>query len=247
MRRSLVLLLGVGAGVVLARMFDEPSPRAEAGPRPLPPCQDINGDGQSDVTDAVYLLTWLFLGGQAPTCPAANGEPAGLPDTGQTTCFDADGNGIPCTSATCAGQDGLYATGCSSDGRFTDNGDGTVTDHCTGLMWQKDTADVNEDGRSNDRDFITWCGALAYCEGLSFAGHDDWRLPNVRELQSILDYGRLSPSIDPVFGTVRYCWSSTSTPDSGHPWVVDFGVGRVDIGNSSDEIVSYVRAVRPGS
>ena len=49
-------------------------------------------------------------------------------------------------SATCPGQDGFYQTGCAPDHRFVDNGDGTVTDNCTGLMWQKDTADVNVDG-----------------------------------------------------------------------------------------------------
>jgi hypothetical protein len=246
MKKVLKVLVVLGVGVALGRLFVAPSPRAEAGGgEPLPPCQDINGDGSSNLTDAIYFLNWLFQGGQAPTCPATNGKLVGLPDTGQTTCYDGAGNLIDCASATCAGQDGFHATGCSSEGRFTDNGDGTVTDHCTGLMWQRDTADVNEDGQSTDRDFVTWCGALAYCEGLSFAGHDDWRLPNVRELQSILDYGRLSPSIDPVFRALRYYWSSTSTPgDPAHPWVVDFGVGRFELGDG--ENYSYVRAVRPG-
>jgi hypothetical protein len=240
-------------GVVFGRMFDGVSSMAEAGEgkgggEPLPPCQDINGDGSSNLSDAIYFLQWLFQGGRAPSCPATNGEPAGLPDTGQTTCYDAAGNPIPCTVATCAGQDGLYATGCSSEGRFTENGDGTVTDHCTGLMWQKDTADVNDDGQSTDRDFITWCGALAYCEGLSFAGHANWRLPNVRELQSIVDYGRLSPSIDPVFrGLGRNYWSSTSSPEDPptSAWFVDFGFGRVDI-VSGENVHLHVRAVRRG-
>ena len=77
---------------------------------------------------------------------------------------------------------------------FTDNGDGTVTDAATGLMWQQ--AD-NGAGK-------TWKEALSYAENLVLAGHDDWRLPNAKELQSILDYTR-SPAthgtaaIDPVF------------------------------------------------
>jgi len=70
---------------------------------------------------------------------------------------------------------------------------------------------VNGDGQSTVQDYTPWCDALAYCENLDFAGHDDWRLPNVRELQSIVDYGRFNPSIDPVFGACSaWGWSSTS-------------------------------------
>jgi len=77
---------------------------------------------------------------------------------------------------------------------FTDNGDGTVTDAATGLIWQQDDSVT---GR-------TWEQALSYAENLVLAGRDDWRLPNAKELQSIVDYTR-SPdthgtaAIDPVF------------------------------------------------
>ncbi len=77
---------------------------------------------------------------------------------------------------------------------FVENGDGTITDEATGLMWPQ--ADSGEP--------MTWVQALAYAEGLELAGYDDWRLPNVKELQSIVDYTR-SPSttgsaaIDPLF------------------------------------------------
>jgi hypothetical protein len=77
---------------------------------------------------------------------------------------------------------------------FVDNGDGTVTDLATGLMWMKDDSGVG----------MNWQDALAYAEGLSCAGYDDWRLPNAKELQSIVDYSR-SPethgtaAIDSVF------------------------------------------------
>lgn len=69
-------------------------------------------------------------------------------------------------------------------------------------MWQKETALLGT---------RTWQNALKYCEGLALAGHTDWRLPNVRELLSIVDYGRYDPSIDPIFGAVSnvYCSSST--------------------------------------
>lgn len=86
---------------------------------------------------------------------------------------------------------------------FEDNGNGTVTDNATGLMWMQD----------DNASAILWKDALSYCENLEFAGYNDWRLPNAKELQSILDYSRSpettnSASIDPVFNT-------TSITDEG--------------------------------
>ena len=206
------------------------------------PCD--GGDGDLNLSDPVYLLNHLFRGGQEPVCP----EPpmkgsSGLPDTGQTTCYVGD-NVVDCASATCAGQDGLYATGCQPEDRFTDNGDGTVPDTCTGLMWQKDTG--------NDGNGLNWCDALAYCENLDLAGHDDWRLPNVRELQSIVDYGRFGPAIDPVFGALSSgYWSSTTYEGGGTDggWSVNFSDGDdyngVDVGTARAGPL-LVRAVRSG-
>jgi hypothetical protein len=213
---------------------------------------DVNADGNLDVSDAVTILGHLFLGSPTELLALCAVPPAGLPDTGQRNCYglvDDQGKEIGCDSATCPGQDGSYATGCPSEGRFVDNGDGTVTDHCTGLMWQKDTADVNGDGQfvNNNRDDASWCDALAYCENLSFAGHNDWRLPNVRELQGIVDYGRINPSIDPAFDALSSVyWSSTSyadNPDSA--WVVYFGYGAVSYDGKAGSF--YVLAVRSGT
>ena len=121
-----------------------------------------------------------------------------------------------------------------------------MTDNCTGLTWQRDTADVNGDGQSTDQDYLPWCEALAYSENLSFAGHEDWRIPNVRELQSIVDYGLFGPSIDPVFVALSSVyWSSTSI--AGSPvfaWFVVFNSGHV--GNGGKDFDYYVRAVRSG-
>ncbi len=232
LRISLLLVVGFAIG----RFSHEGSANAQVADRP-PPCQDVNGDGQSNVTDAVFLLTWLFGRGPGPECPRV-----GLPDTGQTTCYGVAGNVVDCASATCAGQDGLYATGCPPEGRFTDNGAGTVTDTCTGLMWQKDTG--------NDGNRLAWCDALAYCENLELADHDDWRLPNVRELQSIVDYGRFGPAIDPVFGALSsWYWSSTSHGGGGRDggWSVNFSDGDhysgVDVGRARAAPL-FVRAVR---
>jgi hypothetical protein len=207
---------------------------------------DVNGDGKLDLTDAMYLLSHLFQGGPAPVaieCPQL--LPRGLPPTGQTKCYDDAGNEIACDSPDFPGQDGFYQADCPNAGRFVDNGDGTVTDNCTGLMWQKDTADTNGIGNT-----LPWCDAIAYCDNLSFAGHEDWRLPNVRELQSIVDYGRFNPSIGPVFGAFSFSyWSSTSFASFPRAaWLVSFDGGFVNDdeagqgGNKSSP--GFVRAVR---
>ncbi len=93
---------------------------------------------------------------------------------------------------------------------LANNGDGTVTDHATGLMWQQENG-----GQYN------WEEALAYCENLTQGGLTDWRLPNVKELHSIVDYGQTYPAIDTsVFavnepaGTSSYYWSSTTHGDT---------------------------------
>jgi len=73
-------------------------------------------------------------------------------------------------------------------GDFTDNGDGTVTDNNTGLTWQQ-----AEGGSMN------WEDALIYCEDLSLAGYTDWRLTNIKELESIIDDNIYDPAIDTNF------------------------------------------------
>ena len=69
---------------------------------------------------------------------------------------------------------------------FVDNGDCTITDEATGLMWAQDDSGMAMD----------WETALAYAENSTYAGYDDWRLPNVKELQSIVDYSGVFPAID---------------------------------------------------
>ncbi len=98
---------------------------------------------------------------------------------------------------------------------FADHGDGTVTDRATGLTWTQATSAQPMD----------WPTALAYAEGLSLAGHDDWRLPDAKELQSIVDYGRApeaadparrGPAIDPHFVLAdpeAWCWTGTTHGD----------------------------------
>lgn len=108
----------------------------------------------------------------------------------------------------------LYVRGNPSYGRndFVDHGDGTVTDRATGLMWMKEDC-----GRG-----MTWEDALAYCENLEFAGHSDWRLPNAKELQSIVDYTRSpdttrSAALAPVFQATEIV-NEGGAPDYASYW-----------------------------
>jgi len=148
---------------------------------------------------------------------------------------------------------------CGPFDNFIDNGDGTVTNTDTGLMWEVKT----DDGGNRDKDnTYTWEEALSYCDTLTLASHNDWRLPNANELQSIVDYSTYDPSINTTFfpDTVSPTyipipsspyWSSTTNADypgyAGDPsyaWLVDFYAGDVYGGRKS--YYSYVRAVRGG-
>ena len=121
----------------------------------------------------------------------------------------------------------FYVRGNTEYGKndFRDNGDGTITDRATDLTWLKFDSGQLEAGESkNGR--LNWEQALRWAESLGYAGHSDWRLPNIKELQSIVDYTRSpdttgSAAIDPVFkatairdalGEPNYAfyWSSTT-------------------------------------
>jgi hypothetical protein len=103
----------------------------------------------------------------------------------------------------------LYVRGASTCGTndFVDNGDGTVTDRNTGLMWMRDDSGHLGAGTSGDGG-LNWQQALDWAENLEYAGYSDWRLPNAKELQGIVDYSRSpattnSAAIDPVFNCTR--------------------------------------------
>ncbi len=197
-----------------------------------PPCcnGDVNGDGGIDLGDAVYILQYLFAQGPE-IAPIACGS-CRLPATGQTQCYDMNGNVVDCRNPDCPGQDGFYQAGCPMEGRFVDNGDGTITDQCTGLMWQQATADINGDGVIDPAvqgggptsDTPTWQVALTYCENLQFAGYSDWRLPNIRELESTVNYGLPIPDCDPAFDAEpwRYWSSSSYAANPAGTWIVPY-------------------------
>ena len=119
------------------------------------------------------------------------------------------------------------------------NGDGTITDRSTGLMWSQ-----SDNGKG-----LEWEDALVYAETSELSGYTDWRLPNIKELQAVVDYSRsptatdganIGPAIDPLFTVSQitseagyddypYYWSSTSayfsteSPGYYYGWYVAIG------------------------
>jgi hypothetical protein len=225
----------------------------------------------------------------SPSCePDTSGcQCAALPASGQVTSFTADKNdgigdpvSVPDDGTVQAGQPLAYG----------DNGDGTITDRNTGLMWEKksnddglhdqDTAyfwsgngtqetiwdwldDLNNTCANDDTVECT-AGGETDCENAGiggacgFAGYRDWRIPNIRELQTIVNYGASGPLVDAVFSTecpegctVLDCsctrgstyWQSTTSPTGPvNAFVVSFGDGVV--ATPTKETSAFVRAVR---
>jgi hypothetical protein len=132
---------------------------------------------------------------------------------------------------------GGLLSGVSAEAAWVDNHDGTVSDTLRGLLWQQG------DGQ-NDQGCRNWEQALAYCEGLNLAGHGDWRLPNIRELESLVDDSRYNPSIDPAFQCRSYYYWSGSTY-AGYPanaWPVYFGYGDAYWSNKTPNVLRPVCA-----
>ncbi|MDA3896335.1 MAG: DUF1566 domain-containing protein [Desulfobacteraceae bacterium] len=112
-------------------------------------------------------------------------------DTGQAKCYDASGAEIACP----AGGKPFYGQDAQHDGHlssYTDNGDGTVTDNITGLMWQQ-SPDTNEDGDIKADDKLTYDDAVARVNTFGLCGYNDWRLPTIKELYSLVDFSGAGP------------------------------------------------------
>ena len=107
-----------------------------------------------------------------------------------------------------------------------------VKDLGTGLMWQGCVAGQSGTDCTGTATDMTWKDALSYCEGLSWAGHDDWRLPNAHELQSIVDYGKSNPAIDttafPNAPNSDFWSSSSNAFSTSYAWFVNFVNGVVN-------------------
>ncbi len=175
-----------------------------------------------------------------------------LPRTGQESCYSATGVVIPCAGT---GQDGDKQAGVAwPSSRFADNRDGTVTDNLTGLIWLKDASCTEAvGGIERESGLLDWPAALTWCNNLangkcglsdnSVAG--DWRLPNVNELRSLIDYGRHDPALPAghPFSNVRsvWYWSSTTNP------VYTGGAFNVGMSRGSVHVTSKVRPVTGGA
>ena len=226
-------------------------------------CGDLDSNGSIAATDALLLLRNAV--GQSVTlmCPAGGLRP---PATGQTTTFGP-------------GSDGDVQAGAALS--YTDNGDGTITDNNTGLMWEK----KDDSGGIHDQDNVyTWSTGSNNMDGTlktvfldtlndvagggtnCFAGRCDWRIPSLKELQSIVDSERFDPAIDPAFHQPATCtgcsdvtlascsctkftntnyWSSTTDIDPAFKvWTVFFHSGFVPAPPKTDS--NSVRAVRGG-
>ncbi len=157
-----------------------------------------------------------------------------LPDTGQTDNYTA-----------VYGEDSDYLINVPS---FSNNGDGTVTDLVTGLMWQK-----------TDGGEMTIEAAEIYCDNLVLGGYSDWRLPAAGELFAILNHGRSNPAIDTLYFTktaAEYWWTSARQIDnSSKIWVTNSGGGigahpkteTISAGGTKRFHVRAVRSAAPGT
>jgi len=221
---------------------------------------DDNNDNRVTIDELVRAVGAALEG-----CPEPS-EGSRLLQTGQAECDQGSGTLETCPGSP-PGQDGAVRAGVPFS--YTDNGDGTITDNVTGLMWEK----LSDDGSIHDFDnTYTWYAAfndkIAALNAANFAGHNDWRLPNRRELESLVHAGRvagLNPAVDPAFDQCTqdcqattttcsctqfgYYWSSTTSQDiQTLAWAVNFESSDVNAYDKGTEAsVEYgVRAVRGG-
>ena len=164
---------------------------------------------------------------------------------GDTTVWVANsGGGIgahPKNETVSAGGIKYFNARCVKDvvwhSEYTDNGNGTISDSKSGFMWQK----IPFPNLKN------WFDALRYADTLSLGGYSDWRLPNIKELQSISEDTFINPSVNPAYfpsTNPTIYWSSTSqkSPDTTHSWTVDFYYGIASYNLKTE--THYIRCVR---
>jgi len=222
-------------------------------PRPL------QGDANSSLCqDGSATTIYAFLGDCLSSTQGENLECLYVKKSGQTTSYLADGS-VESDPSVQLYDDGYYQKGL--DVNYTrDDVNDTVVDNITGLMWQ-DNPEVNvttsqwlddmtyaecqndEEVCSDTSSIIT---ATSYCDALILDGYDDWRLPSLYELTSILWYSSAGDAIDTSYfknhASDKY-WSSTSYKrDETSAWYVNFNTGHID--NMFKNSAYYVRCVR---
>lgn len=190
-----------------------------------------------------------------------------VPRTGQTTCYDGAGTVTTCGTGVGQGQDGDLQLGVTwPNPRFTKNGDGTVTDNLTALVWLEDANCIglqiwiNALAKSNALfDGCTNCGGTENDCNLSdgsVAGQ--WRLPNLLELKSLVHRGVFSPAVPNTVGTGKWAegdpfstvqtavyWSSsTYAVSTDGAWGINMSTGADGVGGGNKTDVGYVWPVR---
>lgn len=199
---------------------------------------------------------------------SASGGASGLPKTGQYQSYRTGDD------HTYADPAGSYDIGLSRgegtwddywDARFTDNGDNTVTDNVTGLMWIQDHVAMGTIAGVNWASTMSWTDAIDNCEALAYAGKSDWRLPNAYELFSIclFENGAIPYGVDadgikgsgapfinerafPNTKSSNY-WSATTYPNgTTYALNVNFNNGNLSNVDGIKTGSRYVRAVRGG-
>jgi hypothetical protein len=220
MKRTMMVL----AAAVFVFSLSAPSVMAQ----PVDYCEgNFDNDLDQDGTDAFVFKSDFGRSGIVDPCPPDG--PAPVPKTGQTLCYDTDGNPRDCAGT---GEDGEYQKGVAlPDPRFIDNGDGTVTDKLTGLIWLKN---------ANCFSARTWEQALANCSALADGAcgltdasiPGDWRLPHYKELFSLVDPVNHSPALPSghPFTDVQDTnyWSSTTySSQTSVAWLLNMNLGSV--------------------
>ncbi len=173
--------------------------------------------------------------------------PANIWKTGQKTSYYT-------------GDDGDLQRGVTwPDPRFTDNGDGTVTDNLTGLMWLRDANCISTEYPSYSYyGSVTGEQALDFVKGVNNgtysncgAGYYDWRLPNRKELMSLIDRSRYDPALPPGYPFIHmqslYFASTSSTKYTNIPWHVKIGNGYMNVWQDYDGYVWPVRGGQVGA
>jgi len=133
------------------------------------------------------------------TMPAVERAPATvgsypIVDTGQNTFWNSNGEEIaaPVEGDSFYGQDAQFTGNAPS---YRDNGDGTVSDLVTGLMWTQ-SPDLNGDGAINEADKLTLAEVVASTSSVTVGGYSDWRLPTIKELYSLINFNGVDPRTD---------------------------------------------------
>lgn len=209
--------------------------------------EGIHGQSAAISADGIVESTmggFMFPDGTIQLTAVGPGV-APIEQTGQQSCFNAAGSEIACAGT---GQDGDHRAGVAwPEPRLVDNGDGTVTDHLTGLVWLQLTDCFGLE---------TWEQALASAAALSSgvcglldgSQAGDWRLPNFKELVSLVDYGQRQPVLPEghpfagLSGTDLYWSSSFVAREPQRVWAHDFRSGeQVEVTKSGFELAWPVR------